>query len=311
VGAAATVAAVALGSSLIGADQPAPRRTAPAASATAPARAPVAAPAYTTIAPGWLPAGRAQLVLASNGFGQDLRGYVVPAAGGPATSILVGATPGTALPNDYKRGSPRDLQIAGRPGREWSVDDWYYLAILLPQGRVATVDVDAGRNGGKGGDGSAAALAAIGRRVGAHLQTGRHDAIPVDFRLTYLPAGLVVQAVSWNSATGTDYTLAPPTGRTPDETYGYPSVGEVQGSAKTNLKGKGNGDKRRLPVATPGRPVQGHPTWVMHHPDVGGPTYPVLFIDSVRPGVSMVVSGGPVLTDLAELYRIADGLHLL
>lgn len=304
--AAATVAAVAIGATLAG--RAAPRSAAPAARPTAPPStpaAPVAAPDFTTVAPGWLPTTRVTPVIASNDFGQELRGYTMTLPGLGSTYLLVGAAPGSALPTENKRGVPHDLRIGGRPAREWSVDDWYYLAIQQAPGRVTTIDLAGGRNEGKGGDGSAAALAAIGRQVGAGLVTGRHDPIKAGFRLSYLPAGLTVRGVGWQDATGTSYTLAPPTGPPADETTGYPMASEVRGTARTYLNGPGRAHDKPRPPATPGRPVQGHPTYV-----VGDPDQPTLFIDSVRPGVSITISSGAGLTELAQLYRIADGLLL-
>ena len=54
-----------------------------------------------------------------------------------------------------------------------------------------------------------------------------------------------------------------------------------------------------------GRPVQGHQTFV-----IAGSNTPMLWIDNVRPSVSISITGGPGVTTLAEVYRIADGLIL-
>jgi hypothetical protein len=303
--AAATAAAVALGSSLIGADRPAPQQHVAPATATTPA-APAAAPDFVNVAAGWLPPGRSKQVVVWNTFNEQGRGYTVAAAAGSQTYILLGLAPGTALPTAYKRGTPRDLVLAGRPAREWSVDDWYYLATVLPQGRIGTVSVQGGQAEGKGGDSSAAALAAVGRQVAAHLRLDRHDPIRTDFSLTHLPPGFVVRGLNWDTQSGTSYTLAPRAARVTDETVNYPVVAEYQGT-RASLTGKGADAKggKREPTVTPGRPVQGHRTYL-----IGSRTYPVLFIDSVRPGVSITLAGGTALTDRAELYRIADGLRL-
>lgn len=48
----------------------------------------------------------------------------VAAADGTVTNVRIRTVPGTALPTDPKRGVPRELRIAGRPAREWSLGDW-------------------------------------------------------------------------------------------------------------------------------------------------------------------------------------------
>jgi len=61
----------------------------------------------------------------------------------------------------------------------------------------------------------------------------------------------------------------------------------------------------RSPFTTePGRPVDGHRTWV-----VTSPGQTALWIDNLRPGTSIVVNSGPGLTTLDEMYRVADGLR--
>lgn len=306
-GTVATVAAVVLGASLVGTHgqpRPGPTSRGPAAggqsgSPTGPPPV-AAAPDAVTIAAGWLPPGRIQQVGMSNGFGHQLRSYAL-AAGGPVTSVIVALAPGSALPTSSKRGTPRDLTVAGQPAREWSVDDWYYLAIRLRAGGIATVDVEGGD--GKGHDGTAAALADAGRRIGVHLRLDRHDRIPVAYRLGVVPAGLAVRDVSWMSASGTIYTLAPPAARWQDTMPSYPTVSELRGDITSYRNSYG---RKRMPTITAGRQVLGHRTYLVDR----GPASTELFVDSVRPGWSIVLTGAGVITDTGTLYRIADGLRL-
>jgi hypothetical protein len=231
----------------------------------------------------------------SNGFGRQTHGYDVTATGGTSTHVLVSTEPGTALPTTYKLGTPHDLSVGGRPAREWSVDDWYYLAILEPDGQVVAVEIRGGPNQGKGLDGSAAALAAVGQKVGANLDLNRHDSINPSFGLSDLPAGVEVRAVSRDHQSGTTYTVASPRAQPPSQPTDYARVSEVAG---TWASAGGN-------PALQGRLVQGHPTYV-----ISGRAFPGLWIDSVRPGVSISIFGGPGVTTVADVYEIADGLIL-
>ncbi len=310
-GVVAVVVAVAVGASFLPrAHDAAPskqesRSVAPAKKPTAPKLHPVKAPDYVTVAAGWLPPGKSSQVLIGNGFGQQTRGYNVT-SGGQSTYVLIGIQPGRALPTSNKRGTPNDLTIGERPAREWSVDDWYYLAITLPGGRIATVDIEGGHNQGKGGDGSAAALAAIGRNVGAHLELNRHDPIKSGFALSYVPPGLAVQSVSSDDQNGTSYTIAPANAHWSDQMPMYATVNEVRGTAaEIPAAGGPPSPQKGVPPMKAGRPVQGHHTFV-----IAGSNTPMLWIDNVRPSVSISITGGPGVTTLAEVYRIADGLIL-
>ncbi len=278
-----------------------PRSVAPAKKPSPAKPHPVPAPDHVTIAAGWLPAGKATQVLIDNGFGRQLRGYNV-ISGGQTTYLLIGSQPGPALPTDYKRGIPNDLTIGGRPAREWSVDDWYYLAFVTPTGEVATVDIESGQ--GRGGDGSAAALAAMGHQVAMHLKLNRQDPIEPGFALSYLPAGIVVSDVWRDQQSGTRYTLTPTGARWADTMPEYANVSVVAQSWHDQAA-QGAGSHKSSPPSTPGRPVQGHRSYVFTGDDV-----PMLWIDSVRPDLSIEITGGPGVTTLAEVYRIADGLIL-
>lgn len=310
-GVVAVVVAVAVGATLLprahnaGAPTQETRSVAPAKKPSPPRLHPVKAPDYVTIAAGRLPAGKATQVLIANGFGQQVRGYNV-VSGGQTTYVLIGVQPGQALPTSNKRGTPQDLTIGGRSAREWSVDDWYYLAITLPGGQIATVDIEGGRNQGKGGDGSAATLATIGRNVALHLEVNRHDPIKSSFALSYVPPGLAVGSVSRDDQNGTTYTIAPANAHWSDQMPMYATVNEVRGAAP-GIPAAGNPRslQKGMPPVSAGRPVQGHRSYVVTGIDV-----PTLWIDNVRPGVSISITGGPGVTTLAEVYRIADGLIL-
>ena len=305
-GVVAAVAATAVGAAFLtdAADHANHATRAPAAhqptAAKTQLQVPLPAPDHITIAAGWLPAGTVKGVVLDNGFGQQARGYDVTADDGSSVYVLIGTQPGTSLPATYKRGTAHDRSVNGRSAREWSVDDWYHLAILLPDVQVATVEIEGGPNQGKGGDGSAAALAAIGRKVGEHLDLNRHDSITPGFALSYLPAGVVTRAVGRDAQSGTSYTLASPGAQWSETMPNYATVNEFGGlwsAMRTSQKG--------LPPASPGRAVQGHPTYV-----VSGGKVPYLWIDGVRPGISISIIGGPGVTTLAEVYKIADGLIL-
>jgi hypothetical protein len=305
-GAVVTVAAVVVGASFLSSAAKHPAQ-APAGKAPgpAPARARTAAPApdFVTIAAGWLPSGAVQQTLLSNSFGQQVRGYNVT-SGATSVYVLVGIEPRTASPIDHKRGTPREFSVNGRQATEWSVDDWYDATIVLSDGQEATVEIAGGANQGKGGDGSAAALAAIGRRVAAHLELQRHDSINPSFALSYVPRGLVVRAVSRDAQNGTSYTVAGAGAHWSETMPNYATVSESRESTQPQ---RGSGTKKGDPLAgsTHGRAVQGHRTLVSASGEV-----PTLWVTGVRPGVSIVLNGGPGVTSLAELYRIADGLIL-
>ena len=295
-GVVTTVAAMAVGGAVLAG---AARHTAhdPAAHQPMAATTQVApAPDYVTIAAGWLPPGKVLQTGLSNGFGRQTHGYDVTATGGTSTHVLVSTEPGTALPTTYKLGTPHDLTVGGLPAREWSVDDWYYLAILQLDGQVVAVEIRGGPNQGKGLDGSAAALTAVGQKVGANLDLNRHDSINPSFGLSDLPAGVEVRAASRDHQSGTAYTIASPSAQ-PSETSDYARVSEFGGSWASR---HGSTDP-----ALSGRPVQGHPTYV-----IAGRAFPGLWIDNVHPGVSISIVGGPGVTTIADVYKIADGLIL-
>jgi len=252
-------------------------------------------PDTVTIAAGWLPAGYTRPVIATRSYGTQLRGYDIETPAGHL-SVLVGSQPGTALPTSSKRGEPRDVTVAGRPGREWSVDGWYRLAVRLPQARIATVDVT-GSGDAKGTQRPAAELAGIGRRVAAQLQLDRRDRIDTDFTLADVPAGLAVRGVAHHVDGGTSYSLAAPTAPA-----GKPARRSVDVSEATQAWRTPQGKPR--PPATAGRGVQGRPTWV-YRTEAG----PVLWVDELRPGRSVVLSSTAPGSTLDDLYRIADGIR--
>jgi hypothetical protein len=287
-----TVAAVAIGASILLDRSPAPTTPtgAPRPAASSAAARVVPVPATIALAAGRLPAGTATPSLTASSYGEQLRGYDVVGPDGTSTSVLLTARPGTALPTENKRGTPRDVTIGGRPGREWSGAGWYTAAVRGPGGRVVQVDLTSYE---KDGDTPvpAAGLAAVGRDVLAHVRLDRKEEIPTAYTLTYAPAGLVGRAVSTDQD-GTRYELAGPTAPAGSAAV---YVEPAEGSWAGGQKGKPR------PPAKPGRPVQGRPTFI-----VTTSAGPELFVDELRPGVSITLSAG---APLAELYKIADGIR--
>lgn len=263
-----------------------------------PARTALPAPDHVTIAAGWLPAGPVHAGVIGNGFGQQYRSYNVTTEAG-WVYVLLETEPGTALPTSVPHknpGTPHDVRLGGHTVREWSGNEppsWYHAAFVLPGGRVATVGID-------GGDGSAATLVAIGRHVLTTMRFDRHDPIRTGYQVGYLPPGVVVKSVSMDDTNNTYYVLAPPSATSNDA---IPSYGTSE--ARTiPTPPAGAPAKPNLP-AQPGRPVQGHPTRTS-----AGSNPTSLWIDGVRPGVSIQVHRGPGVTTVEQLYRIADGLIL-
>ncbi len=297
-GTVAVVAVLALGTVELGNRSAAPKPPV-AAATTAPRPTPtpkpaprtaLPMPAYTTISSGWLPAGTRQEDFIANGDGGQSLGTTIT-SGQTSTYVLLGLQPGRVLPSTYKRGTPHDLTIAGHPAREWSVDDWYHLDLLL-DGQVASVEIEGGAGGGKGNDGSAATLAAVGRHVAATFRVGARQPIKTGLAFSYLPAGLrVSDIVSANQQVSFTLAGAAAPVSTPDAQP--PTVTWQQGGPPNTL------------AADAGRAVQGHPTLV----STAG-AYPVLLLPNVHPGVDVRLDGGDGVTTLAQLYAIADGLIL-
>lgn len=300
-GAAATVVAVAVGASLLLGDRPADPSRSPAASPTLTAPLPVDT---LKVAPGWLPPGEVTPESVSTGYGVQTRLYQIARPSGMALSVLVGTSPGTELPTrSHIRTTARDLTVAGRAAREWSLPTEYYVVVALPQARLATVSLRS-----EGGD-AAAELAGIGRQVAGRLQLDRPEPIDVSYELTSLPSGRAVMSVDVTLvddegviAGGTRYTVAAPT--TTEEQRKRQSIYVAQYNRSFHTM-----EFRPQPPALPvrpvqGRPVQGRPTWI--YSTDGSP---VLWVDEIRPGVSIKLSGAAPGTTFAELYRIADGIR--
>lgn len=294
-GTAATVAALAIGTAVLFDDRaPDPVTASSRPVATTPAAPPDRSAGHLTLAAGWLPAGRVEQVFASTGFGREYRGYQVTPATGAGIYVVVNTAPGTALPTQNKRGVARDLTIGGRPAREWSVPDWYTLAIGMPGGTVATVDLSAGSETAHV---PAATMTALGRHVGAELEFDRRDPIDTTFTLSHLPAGTAVRTVTSDSSSGTRYSLGGPAA-----TGEKPGPRSVEVAQLTDAWSVDRGKPRE--PATRGTPVLGRPTWVLD----SGP-WPALWVDEVRPGISIMLSPTGPGTTLAELYETAGGIR--
>lgn len=280
--AAVTVAAVAVGASLLvgrGPAAPAPAVSRPPAT-TAPA-----VPDTLSVAPGWLPAGKVYPVTQANSYGQQSRTYDIVTPDGAGMNVTIGLRPGTELPTENEHGTPRDVTIGGRPAREWSVAQYYTGAVRVPGDRIATVDVD-DHDFDNSGPRPAAEVAGIGRRVLAGLRLDRPEPMDTTFRLTYVPAGLAVRAVSTYGNT-TRYEL-----NRPDSSERDPGTVTVEQEAV---------GPPAPPSRTPGRPVQGRPSWVQ---DAG--IGQQLVVTGPRPGLSVALGPG---APLPELYRMADGIR--
>jgi hypothetical protein len=302
--AAATVAAVAVGASVVGAHRSAVpgRSVAPAGAGTdraggnpAPA---VSAGRYgfLTLGPGWLPVGATQ-TLASHSArdGQDGQRLVyeardaIPGHGSARIELTldVGEQPdhGSTL-----FGSPSHTTVGGRPGTEWRGGSGYFVTFPAPSGHRATVSVTVDRDAP-----AADALRTLGRAIATSLRSDQRTPLRTTFTLGSLPPGYEIRGVSLER--GTTYQLGRPGSGNGD--LPYITVGEVQGGREQILSHPGG---KTVAPSTPGRPVNGHPTWVVTSHD-----YPGVFVEHYRPGWSLTVFGTAI--DVSTLYRIADGVR--
>ncbi|HEV7657735.1 MAG TPA: hypothetical protein VGP36_23795 [Mycobacteriales bacterium] len=294
--AAATVAAIAIGASVL-VDQ---HRPDPAPPASTPS--PSATPSATQIALGttWLPPGTVRTTLLQRSYGTETRLYTVSVPHQPQISVQLQVRPGTEL--TPPGGSPplaefgyrqRDLTIAGRPAREWANDaghrdSSYQLVVRLPDQRIAEIEVfvDFTR------EGRGAMLATIGRRVAASLQLDRPEPVGTAFRPTHVPSGFVVSAVGRGDLDGTTWILTTP-GAVPDG-----AAVTIRQSPRAFRTGDVPG------TVADGRAVRGRPTHVI----TDGATV-TLYVDLLRPGTSVQLTSTHAAVTLAELYRIADGIR--
>lgn len=296
VGAAAAVAAVAAGATLLVGDEPVSRDAIPAVSPTLTAPYPVDT---LTVAPGWLPPGEVAPEHVSTGYGDQTRTYQITRRPGSVLHLAVRTAPGSRLPTrSHLETTARDRTVAGRPAREWSLPGQYYVVVALPRGRLASVSLHGDR-----GD-TAAGLAGIGRRVAEQLRLDRAERVDTDYELTSVPAGRAVMSLDVTLMTGegvvaggTSYTVAAPS------TTAAERKGQSIHVAQYNRSWRTMEFRPAPPVTTPGREVQGRPTLVVAG---GGPT---LWIDEIRPGVSIRLSTNAPGASLDDLYRIADGIR--
>jgi hypothetical protein len=299
VGAAATVAAIAAGALALANNTHDAHSTAPGSStsvATSPSaltssamRTPIAFRDYLTMKPGWLPAGAVGQGVAT-GAANEFLGYLI-GSGSPSTQINLTRYSGTALPTDYKRGTPQELTIGNRPAREWSVDGWYYLAIAEANATIVTVDVNA-----EGA--TAGSLRATGRRVAENLDLNAHVPVTPRFQLGYLPSPAAITSLAVDADGTTTYEFSGPAEKCMCD------GGTVYMERGPETSGVGATGKPSAPT-TPGRTVQGHRTEV-----VTGTTVPTLEVLDVVDGRTIVIQGGVGAATLASVYAIADGLIL-
>jgi hypothetical protein len=306
--AAATVAAIAIGASvLVGVQRrsPAPASTPTPAAPTSTYRPPqipsqptptpvdplstqspgAAARATVGIDAGWLPPGKAKQTGLYYSYGRQQREYDID---GPTTHVELKLWTGTSLtPDQFFDPAPRDLTLDGQPAREWSGPDLYAVVLRVPGGRVAQVNVMAA------GRGDQAGLAATGRRIAESLRLDRADPIRPEFRPTYAPHGMVVRSISVRDLDGTQWVLAGPHA----DPAGPGFVVTEDGRKATSSSVGGS------PV--PGRPVQGHPTHVFTEEHRVS-----LWVDGLVHGKSLVVIDWDGKSPVAELYKIADGVRL-
>jgi hypothetical protein len=164
---------------------------------------------------------------------------------------------------------------------------YYALAFLVPGRGLVQVDLLDPAGATKGGP-------AIARRVAESVVLDRPRTVPVPFVPTYRPRGLDPSEFMWNPRNAADLTYY--RYRDPGKPGAEPALSVAEKNGTFAASGR-----KSWPAATPGRRVLGHPTHV-----VRGRTS-VVWIDSVLPGRSIVVTG--VGIPLEELYRVADGIR--
>jgi hypothetical protein len=307
--AAATVAAIAIGASvLVGQQRPAPGPPASTPSPTAtgsnwtpppnPSPTPpdplatgsLADAARSTVAVDttWLPPGTVKDFALGLFYGRQTRTYEVTGSDGSSTHIDLEVRPGSDLKTDDGiDNQPHDVTIGGRPAREFRAGEVYAVVVRLPGNRVAQVGVL------PMGGGGTLDVAATGRRVAASLRFDRPEPIKPAYRPTYVPKDLVVRAVDRSDGLGTQWTLAKPDA-------------QPQGPWVAVGQDPRPGTNSTLPQpVVDGRPVQGHPTHVVT--EGGGQV--ALYVDRFVAGQSLTITVTNNLVPVAELYKIADGIR--
>jgi hypothetical protein len=306
--AAATVAAIAIGASVVvGVERrsPSPASTPTPAAPTStylppqnpsqPTPTPVdplstqtpdaAARATVGIDAGWLPPGQAKQTALYYSYGRQQRDYEID---GLQTHVELKLWTGTSLtPDQFFDPAPRDLTLDGQPAREWSGDGLYAVVLRVPGGRVAQVNIMSHDVGDQ------SELAATGRRIAESLRLDRADPIRPELRPTYLPKGLVVRSLFVRDLDGTSWDLA-----APHADPAGPSFVVTEDKRKATSSSVGGS-----PV--PGRPVQGHRSYLFTEEHRVS-----LWVDGLVHGKSLVVIDWDGTSPVAELYKIADGVRL-
>lgn len=302
--AAATVAAIAIGASvLVGqrphpgppASSPGPTSTYRPQNPSQPTPTPVdplstqtpdaAARATVGIDAGWLPPGQAKQTGLYYSYGRQQRDYEID---GLSTHVELKLWTGTSLtPDQFFDPAPRDLTLDGQPAREWSGPDLYAVVLRVPGGRVAQVTITSHELSGQ------SELAATGRRIATSLRLDRADPIRPELRPTYLPEGLVVRGLFVRDLDGTSWDLSTP--------HGDPA-GPAFVVTEDNRKATGS-TVGGSPV--PGRSVQGHRSYLFTEDHRKS-----LWVDGLVHGKSLVVIDWDGKSPVAELYKIADGVRL-
>lgn len=304
--AAATVAAIAIGASVVAGQRstPAPPASTPTPTPTGANRTPsqpgptpvdplsalpaaAAAQATVGVDTTWLPPGTVKRTELAVFYGRQTRVYEITGPAGAPTYVELRLWTGSSLtPDQFLDASPHDLTLGGRAAREWAGSDLYVIVLRAPGGRVAQVNVF------RPGDAARADLAATGRRIATSLRLDRAEPVRPEFRPTYVPKGLVVRSVGVRDLDGTSWALAAPHA---DPAGPYVALGlDKRTSSNSTVPG---------PMVS-ARPVRGHPAHVITDGDQIS-----LWVDGLVRGKTLTVTTTRNLIPVAELYRIAEGVR--
>ena len=286
-----------------------PTRTSAATRPPAPVSRPPALGAdYLTIAAGWLPPGRVDPSYFSNGSAGQEREYNIATTDGQHLTVSL------ALRQD------RDRDVTSNPPastttritidpRELTAGDLgCSLTFAMPYSTFASVQVGPNLIGrplpGPSLSASESAsqkayFASLCRRVAQQMQFDRHDPIGSDYRPTYAPRGTAVRDITRQDGYGknlSDYVLA----STADFVDPHAVPVELNEMPFTWHQYTGGKKDSQPPL----RLVHGHRVY-----SNSTSKHSVLFIDSIRPGVSILIEGSGVpRMPLQELFKVADGL---